>query len=274
MESFERHTESDSEYIGYRKGRKLMAEKRRRARINQCLSEIKGIVCGAEQQNDPNFEKMEKAEILETTVDYLRNVRKINTTHQHVKEAVQARFQHGFSKCAEEILSYIQSVPGVSDNVHRQLRKHISRRMTHIQQVPVTSSTEAVTSNTSQCCKRLSSAPSRSSQYPYPAAHAYINRTVCTSPVKEDNSFSDSGYAGSPDVIKQTTHRTGHYHKSTHSDTKLCKAEYKKSNTNFDDSRVSTWLQSTWFYSQPMKMEPYARAALQSPTTGDVWRPW
>ncbi|XP_067659222.1 enhancer of split m7 protein-like [Haliotis asinina] len=274
MESFERQMETDSEYIGYRKGRKLMAEKRRRARINQCLSEIKGIVCGAEQQNDPNYDKMEKAEILETTVDYLRNVRKINTTHQHVKEAVQARFQHGFSKCAEEILSYIQSLPGVSDNVHRQLRKHISRRMTQVQQLPMTSSSEAVTSKASQCHKRLSSVPSHSSQYPHPAAHAYVNRTVCTSPEKEENSFSDSGYAGSPDIIKHSTQRTGHYHTPNLSDTKLFKTDYKKSNRNFDESRVTAWLQSTWFYSQPIKMEPCARAGLQSPTTGDVWRPW
>ncbi|XP_046333673.2 transcription factor HES-1-like [Haliotis rufescens] len=271
MESFDRHTESDSEYIGYRKGRKLLAEKRRRARINQCMSEIKGIVCGAEQKNDPNYEKMEKAEILETTVDYLRNVRKINTTHKHVKEAVQARFQHGFSKCAEEILSYVHSLPGVSDNVHRQLRKHISRRMTHIQQVPVTSPTGNVTSHPSQCHERLRTIPSHSSQFPHPAAHAYMSRTVCTSPVKEDNSFSDSGYAGSPDFIKQSTPRTGH---SNLSDSELCKMEPKSSNTNFDDSRVRAWLQSTWFYSQQMKMEPYGRAALRSPTTGDVWRPW
>ncbi|XP_046370525.2 transcription factor HES-1-like [Haliotis rufescens] len=257
MESFDRHTES--ECMGGRKDRKLIAEKRRRARINQSLLDIKRIVCGSQQQNDPNYDKMEKAEILETTVDYLRNVRKINTTQQHVKEAVQARFQHGFSKCAEEILSYIQSLPGVSDNVHRQLRKHISRRMTHIQQVPVTSSTDDVTSYTRQCYERLSAVPPHNSQYPHPAAHAYMS----TSPVKEDNSFSDSGYAGSPDIIKQSTHRTGHYHSSNLSDSELCKMESSRIHKNFDDSRVRAWLQSSWSYSQQIKTEQ------QVP-----WRPW
>ncbi|XP_046564250.1 transcription factor HES-1-A-like isoform X2 [Haliotis rubra] len=232
-----------------------MAEKRRRARINQSLTEIKGIVCAPQLQNDPNYDKMEKAEILETTVDYLRNVRKINTTHRHVKEAVQARFQHGFSKCAEEILSYIQSLPGVSDNVHRQLRKHISRRMTHIQQVPVTS-TEDMTSNTRQCYERLSAVPSRNSQYQYPTAHAYMG----TSPVKEDNSFSDSGYAGSPDFTKQPTQGSVHYPSSSLSDSELCKVPTEMVNK---DSRVKAWLQSTWSYSQHIKMEQ------QSP-----WRPW
>ncbi|XP_046564251.1 enhancer of split mgamma protein-like [Haliotis rubra] len=246
MESHFHNMESESEYMGRRKGRKLMAEKRRRARINQSLSEIKGIVCAGHQQNDPNFEKMEKAEILETTVDYLRNVRKINTTHQHVKEAVQARFQHGFSKCAEEILSYIQSLPGVSDNVHRQLRKHISRHMTHIQQVPVTSPME----------DRLHSVPSYTSQYPHPAAHAYMG----TSPVKEDNSFSDSGYAGSPDITKQPTHRTGHYPSSSFSDSVLSKVPTEMVDKN---SRVRSWLQSTWSYSQQIQTEQ------QVP-----WRPW
>ncbi|XP_046564248.1 enhancer of split mgamma protein-like isoform X2 [Haliotis rubra] len=263
MESHFYNLESESEYMGRRKGRKLMAEKRRRARINQSLTEIKDIVCEAQQRNDPNYDKMEKAEILETTVDYLRNVRKINTTHQHVKEAVQARFQHGFSKCAEEILSYIQSVPGVSDNVHRQLRKHISRRMTHIQQVPVTSSTEDTTSYTRNCYERLSAEPSHNSQYPHPAAHAYMSGRVDTSPVKEDNSFSDSGYAGSPDITKQSTHRTGHYHPSNLSDSELCKIESSRIHKNFDDSRVRAWLQSTWSYSQQIKTEQ------QVP-----WRPW
>ncbi|XP_046564215.1 enhancer of split mgamma protein-like [Haliotis rubra] len=260
MESYYHNMESDSEYMGRRKGRKLMAEKRRRARINQSLLDIKDIVCGDQQRNDPNFDKMEKAEILETTVDYLRNVRKINTTHQHVKEAVQVRFQHGFSKCAEEILSYIQSLPGVSDNVHRQLRKHISRRMTQIQHLPVTSPTEAVTSYTRNCYERLSAVPSYNSQYPHPAAHAYMSRTVDTSPVKEDNSLSDSGYAGSPDITKQSSRGTAHYPSSSFSDSELCKVPTEMVNK---DSRVRAWLQSTWSYSQQIKTEQ------QVP-----WRPW
>ncbi|XP_071116286.1 enhancer of split m8 protein-like [Haliotis cracherodii] len=260
MESYFHNMESDSEYMGRRKGRKIMAEKRRRARINQSLSTIKSIVCAAHKRNDPNYDKMEKAEILETTVDYLRNVRKINTTHQHVKEAVQARFHHGFSKCAEEILSYIQSLPGVSDNVHHQLRKHISRRLTHIQQVPETSSTDDVTSYTSQCSERLRTIPSHNSKYPHPAAHAYMSRTVCTSPVKEDNSFSDSGYAGSPDSVKQSTPRTGHYHPSLSDSELSCNVP---SEIVDKDSRVRSWLQSTWSYSQQIKTEQ------QVP-----WRPW
>ncbi|XP_067659115.1 enhancer of split mbeta protein-like [Haliotis asinina] len=260
MGSYFHNMELDSDYMGRRKGRKLMAEKRRRARINQSLSEIKDIVCAAHQRNDPNYDKMEKAEILETTVDYLRNVRKINTTHQHVKEAVEARFQHGFSKCAEEILSYIQSLPGVSDNVHRQLRKHISRRMEHIQQVPVTSSTEAVTSNRSRCHDRIYSVPSYNSQYPHPAAHAGMSQTVCSPSVKEDNSFSDSGYAGSPDIVKHSTHRTEHYPPSSFSDSVLCSVPTEMVDK---DSRVRAWLQSTWSYSQQIQTEQ------QVP-----WRPW
>ncbi|XP_071116298.1 transcription factor HES-7.1-A-like [Haliotis cracherodii] len=260
MESYFDNMESDSEYMGLRKGRKIMAEKRRRARINQSLSTIKSIVCAAHKRNDPNYDKMEKAEILETTVDYLRNVRKINTTHQHVKEAVEARFHHGFSKCAEEILSYIQSLPGVSDNVHRQLRKHICGRMTHIQQVPMTSSTDDVTSYTSQCFERLRTLPSHNVQYQHPAAHAYMNRTVCTSPVKEENSFSDSGYAGSPDSVKQSTPRTGHYLPSLSYSELRCKIPSEMVDK---DSRVRAWLQSTWSYSQQIQTEQ------QVP-----WRPW
>ncbi|VDM60359.1 unnamed protein product [Angiostrongylus costaricensis] len=50
-----------------------MMEKKRRARINQCLSELKEIlIC---DKHSSGHAKWEKADILEMTVDYLKKLR-------------------------------------------------------------------------------------------------------------------------------------------------------------------------------------------------------
>ena len=207
---------------------------------------------------------MEKAEILESTVDYLRKVRKINTTHQKVKETVQARFQQGFSRCAEEILTYIQSVPGVSDNVQHQLRKHLSGRISHIQQVPVTSSTQYVTSYPKHSQAGLySSTPDRTYER-IPSTHAPLYVSVCTSPVQTDSDgLSDSGVECSPDSVKQSSSKLRQHQSHCLSDSELFRQHTRLPVNHVDKSRVSAWVESTLFYSRPIKVEQ------QTP-----WRPW
>uniref|UniRef100_A0A0B6Y9D3 BHLH domain-containing protein n=1 Tax=Arion vulgaris TaxID=1028688 RepID=A0A0B6Y9D3_9EUPU len=47
----------------HRKGKKLLAEKKRRARINNCLMQIRHLVCDGQEEADTDLDKMEKAEI-------------------------------------------------------------------------------------------------------------------------------------------------------------------------------------------------------------------
>nr|UZQ18781.1 hairy and enhancer of split 1 [Doryteuthis pealeii] len=56
----------------HRKINKLMMEKRRRTRINNCLSELKTLVLKALKKDGEQFSKLEKVDILEMTVKYLR----------------------------------------------------------------------------------------------------------------------------------------------------------------------------------------------------------
>lgn len=60
-----------------RKFRKPLMEKKRRARINESLDNLKQILleCDPESVNKKNA-KLEKADILEMTVKYLKNMRK------------------------------------------------------------------------------------------------------------------------------------------------------------------------------------------------------
>ncbi|CAB3406124.1 unnamed protein product [Caenorhabditis bovis] len=53
---------------------KPLMEKKRRARINKCLLELKQILISVEHKSSAKSSKWEKADILEMTVEYLRDL--------------------------------------------------------------------------------------------------------------------------------------------------------------------------------------------------------
>jgi hypothetical protein len=61
-----------------RKFAKTCVEKKRRDRINKCLDELKDLM--AQSDDKARYQKMEKAEILEMAVAYMRNIR-LNNPH-------------------------------------------------------------------------------------------------------------------------------------------------------------------------------------------------
>lgn len=54
---------------------KPMLERKRRARINRCLDELKELMVTALQSEGENVAKLEKADILELTVKHLQSLR-------------------------------------------------------------------------------------------------------------------------------------------------------------------------------------------------------
>ena len=90
---------------------KPLMEKRRRARINQCLTQLKLIVVdSAGQYTQNNKCKLEKADILELTVNY---VKKLHQEHQQQEEEKSTKIndnQHylsGYSECVRQICEYL-----------------------------------------------------------------------------------------------------------------------------------------------------------------------
>ncbi|KAH9416570.1 hypothetical protein DERP_009933 [Dermatophagoides pteronyssinus] len=90
---------------------KPLMEKRRRARINQCLTQLKLIVVdSAGQYTQNNKCKLEKADILELTVNY---VKKLHQEHQQQQEEKSTKIndnQHylsGYSECVRQICEYL-----------------------------------------------------------------------------------------------------------------------------------------------------------------------
>ena len=62
----------------YRKVMKPLLERKRRARINKCLDEIKDMLVDAMQTEGESITKLEKADVLELTLKHLQKLKAQN----------------------------------------------------------------------------------------------------------------------------------------------------------------------------------------------------
>merc|ERR1719210_2606515 len=124
-------TEKMSRSTQYKKIMKPLLERKRRARINKCLDELKDIMTAALQSQGENVSKLEKADILELTVRHLHKMqqaRRLMTTSRNPLEEIH-RFQAGYSSCAQEAASFLLSTPGVDITVGQRLLAHLTSNM-------------------------------------------------------------------------------------------------------------------------------------------------
>ncbi|XP_012282779.1 enhancer of split mbeta protein [Orussus abietinus] len=111
----------------YRKVMKPMLERKRRARINRCLDELKDLMVTALQAEGENVAKLEKADILELTVRHLHTLRAARRLTLTPESSYADRFREGFTQCAQEVSTFL-STP-VASAVHpaagAQLMRHL-----------------------------------------------------------------------------------------------------------------------------------------------------
>ncbi|GFN92571.1 transcription factor hes-1 [Plakobranchus ocellatus] len=117
-----------------RKTNKPLMEKRRRARINDSLTQLKSLVITGTKKDSSQFNKLEKADILELTVKHLRNLQ----THQQQQQQQQQqrlvgsetvmapRYQDGFVECANEVIRYLGQAQGFSDDTKCRVINHLA----------------------------------------------------------------------------------------------------------------------------------------------------
>merc|ERR1711962_1967555 len=86
----------------YRKVMKPMLERKRRARINKCLDELKDLMVHALQSEGESISKLEKADVLELTVSHLRKLKRqqMLTLNPHME---LDRFHAGYTTSATEV---------------------------------------------------------------------------------------------------------------------------------------------------------------------------
>ncbi|KRY68150.1 Enhancer of split mgamma protein [Trichinella pseudospiralis] len=111
-----------------RKLKKPLMEKRRRARINHCLTELKSILMAADPKADQNTagqSKVEKADILEMTVQLLKQ--RILVGGGEKAEG----FIDGYTTCANNAALFLTNVaePNAGPLLAAGLMTHLSRML-------------------------------------------------------------------------------------------------------------------------------------------------
>lgn len=109
----------------YRKVMKPMLERKRRARINRCLDELKELMVTALQSEGENVSKLEKADILELTVRHLHKLRRQQRLAHANPVIHEDRFRAGFTHAANEVSRVLASIPGVDITLGTKLMTHL-----------------------------------------------------------------------------------------------------------------------------------------------------
>ncbi|XP_066151783.1 enhancer of split mgamma protein-like [Euwallacea fornicatus] len=118
----------------YRKVMKPMLERKRRARINRCLDELKELMVTALQSEGENVSKLEKADILELTVRHLHKLRRQQRlTYNPIMDA--DRFRAGYTHCANEVSRCLAATPGVDVHLGTKLMTHLGHRLNEMDKV-------------------------------------------------------------------------------------------------------------------------------------------
>merc|ERR1712154_528619 len=83
----------------YRKIVKPLIERKRRARINNCLDELKDLMMFALQTEGESISKLEKADVLELTVKHLRKLKRQQMLAVNPGLELD-RYRAGYTTCA------------------------------------------------------------------------------------------------------------------------------------------------------------------------------
>lgn len=111
---------------------KPMLERKRRARINRCLDELKELMVVALQSEGENVSKLEKADILELTVRHLHKLRRQQRLSGNPVTEMD-RFRAGYTRCASEVSRCLAATPGLDVTLGANLMTHLGHRLNSIQ---------------------------------------------------------------------------------------------------------------------------------------------
>merc|ERR1712079_603779 len=108
----------------YRKVMKPLLERKRRARINKCLDNLKDLMVTALQSEGESITKLEKADVLELTVKHLQKLKRQQQLQANPSLDMD-RYRAGYTACAAEVSRFMASVPGVNVVMGTRLMGHL-----------------------------------------------------------------------------------------------------------------------------------------------------
>merc|ERR1712066_1021303 len=115
----------------YRKVMKPLLERKRRARINACLDELKDLMVYALQSEGESISKLEKADVLELTVKHLRKLKRQQMLAVNPSLDMD-RFRAGYTQCATEVSRCLAST-GVDVSIGSRLMGHLGNKLNTIE---------------------------------------------------------------------------------------------------------------------------------------------
>jgi len=120
----------------YRKVMKPLLERKRRARINKCLDNLKDLMVDALQSEGESITKLEKADVLELTVRHLQKLKRQNALGLTPEATYAGRFKAGYASCAQEVSKYMTSRNDVSVEATTRLFSHMSNCLQALDSMP------------------------------------------------------------------------------------------------------------------------------------------
>ncbi|KAL7851713.1 hypothetical protein AOLI_G00220690 [Acnodon oligacanthus] len=113
--------EEETSARGDRKTRKPLVEKKRRARINESLQELRNLITETELQA-----KMENAEVLELTVKRVENILQHQSQEADtMSHEASERFAAGYIQCMHEVHTFVSTCAGIDATVAAELLNHL-----------------------------------------------------------------------------------------------------------------------------------------------------
>merc|ERR1712083_996001 len=130
-DSFEIEETPMSRTHQYRKVMKPLLERKRRARINSCLDELKDLMVDALQTEGESIAKLEKADVLELTVRHLQKLKRQQMLALNPQVDLD-RYHAGYTACATEVSRCLAST-GVDITVRSRLMSHLGHKLNTIE---------------------------------------------------------------------------------------------------------------------------------------------
>ncbi|XP_073819389.1 enhancer of split m8 protein-like [Musca autumnalis] len=116
----------------YQKIKKPLLERQRRARINKCLDGLKQLMI--DLNGDSKILRMDKAEMLETTITFLQSYNKKMKTNQQQEEMPMDAFRNGYMNAVNEVSRVLASTPGMTVEMGKSVMSHLGRSYNRLQQ--------------------------------------------------------------------------------------------------------------------------------------------
>ena len=128
----------------YRKVMKPLLERKRRARINKCLDELKDLMVFALQSEGESITKLEKADVLELTVRHMQKLKSQDRLGLTPQATYAGKFKAGYTHCFHEVSRFMTTqANAVDDRLSSKLISHLSSCAQTVESLPTSACVSA-----------------------------------------------------------------------------------------------------------------------------------